>query len=106
METGLRSMVIGKFIKQLREKEPEDLALIMAFVRQGASELQLAIIRTPQTGRPLDEKRDQVVAWVRTIEEAERIRRENPNRHLILVPVGVLFSEFDRRLLANLSGKA
>lgn len=104
LETGLRSMVIGKVIKQLRENDARNSGITPSFAGPGQIELQLAIIRTPQTGKPLNEKREQVVALVRKIEEAENLRRLNPDRDLILVPVGMMFSEFDRRMRSDFSG--
>jgi DNA-binding transcriptional MerR regulator len=106
LETGLRSKVIGKIINQLREKEDgRGNVNALDSVRLGHAEIQLAIIRTPQVGKPLDEKREQNVQWVRTVGEAEELRRLNPNRDLILVPVGALFSQFDKELTVILNRK-
>lgn len=106
LETGLRSKVIGKVISQLREKEGAQAAVnALAFSRQSTA-LQLAIIRTPKVGRPLDEKREQAVEWVSTAEEMQELRRRNHDRDLILVPVGQLFSQFDKQLQVILKVKA
>jgi DNA-binding transcriptional MerR regulator len=106
LETGLRPMVIGQIVDDLRDaKEKGGLTKVLDSVRGGATDLQLAVIRTPRIGMALDRKRDQIVVWVRNIEDAEKLRRTIPDSDLILVPVGKLFSEFQRRLEANLKKK-
>jgi len=100
LETGLRSMVIGKIIRQLREKNDTTLnALVRA---QGKdADLRLVIIRKPEVGKPLDEKREQIVCWVSTVSEAEKLWSANPARDVILVPVGQMLSGFKHRLAAS-----
>lgn len=89
LETGLRSMVIGRVIRQLRTR-----GKLSERVHYGGADSEkefLAILRKPQTGKPLDEKREQVVEWVGDAKQAEDIRRQNPTCDLILVPVGSMF---------------
>jgi DNA-binding transcriptional MerR regulator len=89
LETGLRSMVIGRVIRQLRTRGE-----LSERVHHGGGDSEkefLAILRKPQTGKPLDENREQIVEWVGDAEQAEGIRRQNPTCDLILVPVGALF---------------
>jgi hypothetical protein len=94
LETGLRSMAIGKVIRQLRDNEK-----LSARLDKNSRDLLLAIIRAPKIGMPLDEKRDQVVEWVSGVEEAERFRKKSgPDRDLILIPVGLLLAELGKRL--------
>ena len=63
----------------------------------------LAILRKPQTGKPLDEKREQVVEWVGDAKQAEGIRRQNPTCDLILVPVGSLFVALNQSVEKEIS---
>jgi len=99
LETGLRPKVIGTVISQLRDnKDSKDLRHLL-----GSSDLHLAIIRKPKVGKPLNEKREQVVEWVWEADEAERIRRVHANCDLILVSVGGLFSDMDKRVRAKFS---
>jgi DNA-binding transcriptional MerR regulator len=96
LETGLRSMAIGKVIRQLSKKGP--LHKRLAASNEKAEDLLIAIVRTPETGKPLDVGRDQIVEWVSGIEEAEQIRSKGSDRDLILVPVGSYLGELNRRL--------
>src|SRR5215831_3475393 len=59
LETGLRSKAVGKVLAQVREKGKLS-------TRLGGREasLSLAIYRTPEMGKPLDEKRKQRVAFI------------------------------------------
>jgi len=100
LETGLRPKVIGTVISQLREKRDWKLRQVL-----GSSDLHLAIIRKPKIGKPLNEKREQVVEWVWTVDEAERIRRVHANCDVILVSVGGLFSDMDKRVRTRFSPK-
>src|SRR5580704_8545121 len=75
LETGLRPMVIGKVLRQLRKKGT--LSEKLASEGKGAEKLFLAILRMPQPGKPLDEKREQLVEWVNEIEKVERIREQH-----------------------------
>ena len=101
LETGLRPKVIGTVVSQLRESR-DDLRHMLS----GGSDLQLAIIRKPKIGKPLNEKREQVVEWVWTVDEADEIRKVNPNCDLILVSVGGLFSDMDKRVRTKFNPKA
>ncbi len=95
LETGLRSAAIGKAIRQLREQGP--LSAKLEIDKAKAKSLYLAIIRTPRTGKPLDEKRPQEVAFI-DIEAASRILKSRRDDDVILVPIGSLFLEVNRRL--------
>lgn len=97
LETGLRPMVIGEVIRQLRKKG--ELSERLNYPEKGF----LAILRTPQTGKPLDEEREQVVEWVGDAQEAEDIRRQNPTCDLILVPTGSMFAALSRSVEEELS---
>jgi len=101
LETGLRSMVIGKVIRQLRKKRK--LSERLNSWGEDPEKSFLAILRTPQTGKPLDEKREQVVEWVGDAQKAEDIRRQNPTSDLILVPVGSLFEALSRSVEEELT---
>jgi DNA-binding transcriptional MerR regulator len=103
LETGLRPMVIGKVIRQLRKKGT--LSEKLASEGKGAEKLFLAILRMPQPGKPLDEKREQLVEWVNEIEKVERIREQHVGSDLILVPVGSLFVELSRAVAKELKQK-
>ena len=101
LETGLRPRVIGKVIGQLRKKGKLSERL-ESWGEDPEKEL-LAILRTPQTGKPLDEKREQVVEWVGDAQKAEDIRRQNPTCDLILVPVGSPFVALSRSVHKEVS---
>jgi hypothetical protein len=94
LETGLRPMAIGKVIRQLRRKGT--LSEKLDSEGKGTEKLFLAILRMPEPGKPLDEKREQLVEWVDEIKKAERIRQQHPSWDLILVPIGSLFVELSR----------
>ena len=96
LETGLRPMVIGKVIRQLRKKGELNERI------KYAEKDVLAILRTPQTGKPLDEKREQVVELVGDAQEAEDIRTQNPTCDLILAPTGSLFAALSRSVKEEL----
>jgi DNA-binding transcriptional MerR regulator len=101
LETGLRSMVIGRVIGQLRTK-----GKLSERAHHGGADSEkefLAILRKPETGKPLDEKREQVVEWVGDARQAEGIRRQNPTCDLILVPVGSLFVALSQSVQKELS---
>jgi hypothetical protein len=101
LETGLRSMVIGRVIRQLRTK-----GKLSERVHHGGADSDkefLAILRNPQTGKPLDEKREQIIEWVGDVRQAEGIRRQNPACDLILVPVGSLFVALSQSLQSQMS---
>lgn len=101
LETGLRSKAIGKVIRQLGKKEE-----LSSRLERDSRDLLLAIIRTPEAGKPLDEKREQTVEWVAEIRQVEVLLRAYPNRDLILVPVGYMFSELGRRVKESQSDQA
>lgn len=96
LETGLRSKAIGKVIRQLREKG--SLTSKLGVRKEEASSLYLAIIRTPQTGRPLDAQRHQGVRFILGIEEAEGILKARPQDDVIFVPIGSVFLDLKQRL--------
>jgi len=96
-------MFIGKLIRQLRKKGT--LSEKLASEGKGAEKLFLAILRMPQPGKPLDEKREQLVEWVNEIEKVERIREQHVGSDLILVPVGSLFVELSRAVAKELKQK-
>ncbi len=58
----------------------------------------LAISRTPDPGKLLDERRPQSVAWVHSKEEAVKILSHRPSDDLILVPLGPMFLALSRGL--------
>jgi hypothetical protein len=103
LETGLRSMVIGKVIRQLRKKGA--LSEKLDSGGKGTENLLLMILRMPEPGKPLDEKREQRVEWVNEIEQAERIRQRHPSWDLVLIPFGSLFVELSRAVAAELKKK-
>jgi hypothetical protein len=101
LETGLRPMVIGKVLRQLRRKGT--LGEKLDSEGKGTEKLFLSILRLPQPGKPLDEKREQLVEWVDEIENAERIRQQHSSWDLILVPMGSLFVELSRAAARELN---
>jgi hypothetical protein len=103
LETGLRPMVIGKVIRQLRKKGA--LSEKLDSEGKGTEKLFLVVVRMPQPGKPLDEKREQLVEWVNEIEKVERIREQHLGSDLILVPVGSLFVELSRAVARELKQK-
>jgi hypothetical protein len=101
LETGLRSRVIGRVIRELREKVrlsqkleiPNDKLLV----------LYLVIVRVAEIGKPLDERRKQFVNVKESMEGADRVIKkvlENPNADfdVIVVPMGVMLFELRERL--------
>ena len=94
LETGLRSKAIGKVIRQVRQKGK----LSTRFWQEGADSICLAILRTPETGRPLNEKRRQTVDFVSSKHEAATLANDRPEDDLILVPLGSFFAQMKRRL--------
>ncbi len=94
LETGLRSKAIGKVIRQVRKKGK----LSTRFWQEGADSICLVILRTPETGHPLDEKRRQSVEFVSTKQEAAKLANDRPDDDLILVPLGSFFTQIKRRL--------
>jgi hypothetical protein len=101
LETGLRSKVIGRVIRELRRKGRLSAKLEM----EGSQleNLKLVIARTPQPGKPLSEKRNQVVNFREGGEKlTEFIAKafSNPSNgfDMILVPIGPTFYELKNRL--------
>jgi DNA-binding transcriptional MerR regulator len=101
LETGLRSMVIGKVIRQSRKQGK--LSDKLDAEGKGTEKLFLVILRAPQTGKQLDEKREQLVEWVSEGKQAEDIRQQHPNCDLILIPMRSLFVELSRAAAMELS---
>lgn len=83
LETGLRSNAIGKVIRQAGQR-----GKLSGRLSLGTADTILVIFRTPDTGRPLNEKRQQRVEFVATKEEALIMARKRPDDDLILVPLG------------------
>jgi DNA-binding transcriptional MerR regulator len=94
LETGLRSKAIGRVIRQVAQKGK----LSTRLWREDAASLCLAIFRTPQTGRPLDEKRRQAVEFVSSTLEAAKLADDRSEDDLILVPIGPFFVALRKRL--------
>src|SRR6202521_1075350 len=95
LETGLRSKAIGRVIRKLRQQGKLSAKLNAA---NNDADKFLAIIRTPEPGKPLDKQRDMLVEWVGGADQAEAIWKKEPNRDLILVPLRPMFLELDQRL--------
>jgi DNA-binding transcriptional MerR regulator len=91
LEAGLRPKAIGKIIRQLCAKER-----ISSRLEQ--PETFLAVFRTPQMGKPLDEKRHQLPQLLATRKEAYRLADKRPEDDLILVPLSSLFRDMASRL--------
>ncbi len=68
------------------------------FLQEDAERIWLAIFRTPQTGRPLDEKRPQIVEFVSNQQEAMKVAKVRPEDDLILVSLGSFFAQLRQRL--------
>ena len=96
LETGLRSKAIGKVIRQLRGKV--NLSSKLGVREEEASSLYLAIIRAPETGKPLDEKRRQEVRFILGVEEAQDTLKAQPDDDVIFVPIGTLFLDLKHQL--------
>jgi len=93
LETGLRSKAIGRVIRQVRQK-----GKLSNRLWKEADDLCLAIFRTSNMGRPLDEKRRQIVEFVSNKQEALRLANDQPEDDLILVPLGSFVAGLKRRL--------
>jgi DNA-binding transcriptional MerR regulator len=94
LETGLRSKAIGKVIRQVRKK-----GKLSTRLRQtDAESLCLAIFRTPEMGRPLNEKRRQIVEFVSSKQEAAKLANDRLEDDLIVVPLGSFFAGLKQRL--------
>ena len=96
LETGLRSKAIGKVIRQLQRASK--LSKQLELPVEKFTSLFVVILRHPKTGRPLDEKREQISRFAWTLREAESMRQERPNWDFILVPVGPLFLQIRERI--------
>lgn len=96
LETGLRSKAIGKVIRELRKVGPLNSKLELSEL--DLDSLLLAIVRTPEVGRALDEKRKVAVSFVRTIGEAGQLHQKRPGDDLILVPMGSTYFGLQQRL--------
>jgi len=98
LETGLRSAAIGKVLKQVAGQ-------LAAKLETAGKLIYLTIIRTPHTGKPLAEKRPQEVRFIEDIEAATRILKSRCDDDVLLVPVGSLFREVQKRLETLLKEK-
>ena len=102
LETGLRSKEIGKVLGQLRKRRK--LSTNLKLGEREARQLYIAIVREPETGKRLGEKRYQWVSFAEPWELedilrdviAKRAKRENCD--VIMVPVSLMFLELRQRL--------
>ena len=92
LESGLRSLDIGRVIRQLREKGPLQQQL------SDNRELYIAIARKPRSGTFLATPRPQEVSFVRGSKGAGEILRRRKDYALILVPMGSVFRKVQREL--------
>jgi hypothetical protein len=101
LETGLRSLVIGETIRQLRER-----GKLSAKLEMGDPELEnlkLVIARVPEPGAPLNKTRHQVVNYRQGVEKltgliAKTFRDPINEFDMILVPMGSTFLGLKQRL--------
>lgn len=101
LETGLRSRVIGRAIRQLRKRGKLNTKLEME--DSVLENLKLVIARVPEPGKPLNETRHQVVNFRQGIENLTDLIRKtfrDPNNEydMILVPMGSTFLNLKHRL--------
>ena len=104
LETGLRSKVIGKVIKQLH-RVGKKLSAKLKLGDGDLLKLNLTIIREPRTGQPLDETGFQWVGFlegpehaVLFISEDEQMPEGRILSDIIFVPLGPWFLELKNRL--------
>lgn len=95
LETGLRSKVIGKVIRQLREKG--ELSTNLRLDQKQLGNLYLIISRKPELGAPLDGKREQRIGFSSKA-ELRTIAKEIVAEDVIVVPIGTLFGDLKRKL--------
>ncbi len=109
LETGLRSKVIGKVIRQLHKVSKHNKQRkLSAKLKLGNSELlnvNLGIIREPRPGQPLDEKGvqsvyflDDLIDAIALLDEPEQIVGTRILTDIIFVPLGPSFLELKNRL--------
>ena len=101
LETGLRSRVIGRVIRDLRKKLrlSEKLELPDHKLRG----VYLVIVRVAEIGKPLDEGREQFVNVKESMQGADRVIKkvlEKPTADfdVIVVPMGIMLFELRERL--------
>jgi hypothetical protein len=101
LETGLRSKVIGRAIRQLRKR-----GKLSAKIEMEDSELEnlkLVIARIPDPGKPLNETREQEVNFRKGVESltgliGKAFRDPINEFDMILVPIGSTFLGLKKRL--------
>jgi hypothetical protein len=91
LESGLRSLDIGRVIRELRQKEKLSSKL-------DETKLYLAIVRKPRLFSPHGIPRRQELSFVREIEEISEILKKRRDHALILVPLGSMFRKLDQNL--------
>jgi DNA-binding transcriptional MerR regulator len=91
LETGLRSKVVGKVLRQVRET-----GKLSTRLHESEASLSLAIYRIPEIGKPLDEKRRQRVAFITN--KVEALKGATAQEDFILVPLGSLFTRMNEKL--------
>lgn len=96
LESGLRAKVIGKVIRLLREKGK--LSTKLKIAGDDPAALLLAISRAPAPGKPLDQRRDQAVEWLESVDQLPASVKMHPNRHWLFVPLRSMFSELNNAL--------
>src|SRR5690348_14530762 len=89
LETGLRSKAIGKIIRQVQAKGKLSRRLLLP---DRGRDLYLAIYRTPQMGRLLDESRSQSVEFISKPDEILPRLSSHAEDDVILVPLTSLIS--------------
>jgi hypothetical protein len=92
LETGLRSLDIGRVIYQLREQ-----GSLASRLRENR-DLFVAILRSPFSGMYLRRQRPQNVQFVDGVEEAFAMLKPRSESALILVPVESTFRKLQKRL--------
>jgi hypothetical protein len=92
LESGLRSLDIGRVIRELRQKEKLSSRL------DETKRLYLAIVRKPRLFSPHGIPRRQELSFVRGSEEISEILKKRRDHALILVPLGSMFRKLDQNL--------
>jgi hypothetical protein len=101
LETGLRSHVIGKVIRQLPKKGKLSAKLEMSGFE--LQELKIVIVREPEPGSPLNKPRNQVVSFQKSGEDltefvAKTFCKPSNRFDMILIPIGQTFYELKGQL--------
>jgi DNA-binding transcriptional MerR regulator len=99
LETGLRSKVVGKVLRQVSERGK----LSTRLGEKDTAALYLAIFRTPETGKPLDETRKQRVEFITN--KVEALKGAKAEEDAILVPLASLFARISEGLSKLRGGK-